>query len=154
MAANRSMVLDERQARHMWGKVGQRARQTTGHFEKFAHVFGVLCLKVRSLMNWHRLLSLVRLFVPRKKHKRLSATDSPTPFCQRVSEAKTMARRALAAEHVLLYDYAGKPIPSDSTLWKTADSAWREQAYQALDDLLDRLPPDEFPKAAEELKAA
>jgi len=86
-------------------------------------------------MNWRQLMSLSRrqlLLLPKKEdnpqHDSGKANSASRIQRERLSHGKTLARKVLASEHPMLYDHAGRPIPSDSELWRTADTEWRRKA--------------------------
>ncbi len=112
-------------------------------------------------MNWRQLMSLSRrqlLLLPKKEdnpqHDSGKANSASRIQRERLSHGKTLARKVLASEHPMLYDHAGRPIPSDSELWRTADTEWRRKADHVVDDLLEKLPFENFPTSEEELRVA
>jgi hypothetical protein len=70
------------------------------------------------------------------------------------SRAKARARRKLAASPVLLYDHAGRPIASDSELWKSINVEARECMIRVIEELVDEFARAELPRTEFELARA
>lgn len=68
-----------------------------------------------------------------------------------IAHAKAAASEMLTSEHPLLYDYAGRPIPSDSELSRSTEIEWRREAIRVIEGLLDRLPLEKVPSSGTEL---
>lgn len=116
-------------------------------------------------MNWRELLTLSRrqllLVLPNKgdtaeaeAEKSDADESSPPDHGEFVANAKAATHAVLAAEHPLLYDHAGRPIPQGSELWRIAEPEWRRETYRIVDTLLDQIPAGKLPKSEEELKEA